>query len=483
MRQLISLGMTRFYTEWLAKPGFGLKDVIDFWMIGLQQILGLNVLGAMVRFYYDRKSPSERASTVTSCTLAITLVAWLVCGTAFFFSESLKPLMLGSKDMVRGDDLVHVLELMFLLIPFQLSTLSGLYYLTAIQRSGLHTTIQTTKLIFEVVMNFVLIGHLDLGVEGFLMSMLAGEALTSLFLCAWMFRRLGARIQWTFLKPILAYALPLIPVGICQLALHTLDRRLLIRLTPLDEQWEITGVYGLAYKIGFMTTPMLLGPFLQIFHPWIFDIDDVVERGKHVARVGTWAVLAIGAATIGINLFGRQVTLVLDGGGDFTEAYLVIPYIAGGYVFWALYNVSAMPLLIAKRTGRLFLINALAVVVNVGLNLLLIPSMHFVGAGIATAATFAALSIMGMIASHSEARVRFEFGRLTAIMATVVASGAAGLWLDGRELAGRLAAGPTLALKAGVTLMLLWALWQLVLQKLERTRIQRWSARVLRRDR
>ena len=101
-RQLISLGMTRFYTDWLGTPGFGLKDVVDFWMIGLQQILGLNVLNAMVRFYYDTKSPADRASTVTSCTLAIALSSWVVCGVAFFCSDALKPLMLGSGDEDDG---------------------------------------------------------------------------------------------------------------------------------------------------------------------------------------------------------------------------------------------------------------------------------------------------------------------------------------------------------------------------------------------
>ena len=175
LRQAISLAMTRFYTEWLGKNGFGLKDVLDFWIIGLQQVLGLSVLNALVRFYYDRRTPEERARTVTSCTLLVTLTAWAVCGAAFLLSPWLKPFMLGESDAVRGDDLVRVLQLLFLLVPFQLSTQSGLYYLAAIRRSGAHTTIQTAKLLFEVALNFVLIGHLDMGVVGFLLSMLAGR--------------------------------------------------------------------------------------------------------------------------------------------------------------------------------------------------------------------------------------------------------------------------------------------------------------------
>ena len=228
---------------------------------------------------------------------------------------------------------------------------------------------------------------------------------------------------------------PLIPVGLCQLTLHNLDRRLLLNLTPEGDPWEAAGVYGLAYKIGFLVTTMLLAPFLQIWHPWIFGIEDERVRAQHVARVGTWAVLAIGLASLTVILFGRQATWILDGSGDFFEAYRVIPWIAGAYVFWALYRVSELPLLIAKRTGRLFAINLGAVVGNVLLNVLLIPRLGFLGAGIATALTLAGLALGGMLVSRRVAGVRFELGRLATVLVVVVLGGGLALGVGrGRAL-------------------------------------------------
>ena len=63
LRQVIAIAMTSLYTLWLGEEGFGVKGVIDLWMIGLQQLLGVNVLGAMVRFYYDHKDERDRAAT------------------------------------------------------------------------------------------------------------------------------------------------------------------------------------------------------------------------------------------------------------------------------------------------------------------------------------------------------------------------------------------------------------------------------------
>ena len=250
LRQLISVGMTRFYTGWLGVAAYGIKEITDLWMIGLQQLLGQNALGAMVRFYFDHRDPDERARVITSSTIAVTILAWVFAGLALLVSGDLTPLMLGRGEEVTEAELVTILRLVLILIPLQLSTLAGLYYLQVLKRSGLYTTVQTAKLLFEVGLNFWLIGALGLGVRGFLLSMLAGEAITSLALTGWMLTTLKPRIDWSVLKPILIYALPLVPVGLCQFGLHQLDKRLLLHFAEEGVAQATTGIYGLGYKNG-----------------------------------------------------------------------------------------------------------------------------------------------------------------------------------------------------------------------------------------
>jgi O-antigen/teichoic acid export membrane protein len=472
-RQLVSIGMTRFYADWLGAAGFGVKEIVDLWMVGLQQLLGQNALGAMVRFYYDRHAPEERARVVTSTTIVIGILAWAACGLALLVHRPLTPLMLGSGGTVGGGELETIVALVLLLIPFQLTSLSGFYYLQIQKRSGLFSTLQTAKLLFEVGMNVWLIGGLGLGVRGFLLGMLAGEALATLGLTGWMLWRLRPRVDWRVLRPIAIYALPLIPVGLCQFGLHQIDRRILLALVPGDAQ-AVTGVYGLGYKIGYLVNAMMLGSFLQIWQPWIYAVEDEEERAHLVARVSSYAVLAIAAATMGVVLLGRQAAMVLAGDPAFWEAWRVIPFVAAGYVFWALYQVSQIPLFIAKRTLRLFAINLAALALNVGLNLLLVPRMGFVGAGVATLATFAALAGLGMLASRSETRVPFELGRLGGVLACVLLAGGAALRLDAADAAGALAPAGAVLLKLAVWAALLAVAWRLLLRADERADLCRW---------
>jgi O-antigen/teichoic acid export membrane protein len=471
LRQVISVGMTRFYTGWLGTAGQGVKENVDLWLIALQQLLGQNVLAAMVRFYYDKRSERERAVVVTSCTILVTLAALAVTGAALFAVPWLTPALLSRGEEVQGDELRRICALLLILVPFQLGTNSGLYYLQALKRSGLFTAIQTAKLLFEVGLNVYLVGALDLGVRGFLLSMLAGEVLTSCGLVGWILWSLRPRLDWGLLAPVVRYAAPLVPVGFLQLLLHNVDKRIVLEFLGQDG----AGIYGFGYRIAYLVTNMILGPFVLTWQPWIFGIEDPSERARLVARVSTYAVLTIAVASLGVVLFGRQAAILLAGEPGFHAAYRVVPFVATGYVFWGVYTVSQMPLLLEKRTGRLVLDNLCAVVLNVALNVWLVPRHGLVGAAVATLATFAVLAGLGMVASRRSAGVRFELARLGTTLVCVIAGGGLALWIDTLEDASRIGIPLALAVKGAGLLVLALLLWAVVLGREERARFVRWA--------
>lgn len=483
IRQAVSLGMNRLYTAWLLTARYGVKENVDIWMIAGQQLLGQNLLGGMVRFYFDHKEERDRRAVVSTCTILLTLVAWVTCGIGLGFSDTLSRVLLGRGDAtVTSVDLQQVLQLMLILIPLQLSSLCGLYYLQILKRSRMYSGIQIAKLFVEITANFVLIGYLELGVQGFLMSMLIGELLLSVGLTGWMLKHVGLRLDFTVLKPILSYAAPLIPVGLCQTGLHQLDRRLIEHLSPGG--FEDVGVYGLAYKLGYLVTAMMLGPFLQIWQPWVFGVADARERAHLVARVSTYTVLAVASVSLVVILFGRQGVLVLAGAEEFRWAFQVVPLLATAYVFWALYHATQIPLFVAKRTGRLLVINLAALAVNVALNLWLIPKYAILGAAIATVTSFGVLAALGIVASRSEAAVPFEWKRITSTLLCVILGATLALLVDW-ELAwdgnwAFLAGVPTkIALLALLESMLIFA----VLRPDERHAVLDWVRSRIRPDR
>lgn len=473
LRYVVSFGMTRFYTAYLIAALYGVKEVIDLWMILLQQVLGQNLLAGMMRQYYEGRDERERASVVTSTTLLLAACAWGVCVPLFFLSDGLAPILIGRPTAeVSALEIADAVRLLLLLVPFQLTTLSGFYYLQTIRRSGLYTAIQTAKLLLEVALHVVFMGILGWGLSGFLLGLVLGEALTTLGLTGWVLASLRPRFDWRALRPVLVYAAPLIPVGVFQLGLHQLNRRLIEVSFSGEAGLALAGIYGLGYKIGQLVNSVLSWPFLQIWQPTIFALPGSEERARLVARVTTWMVVAISACSLLLILGGRQAVDLLAGSEDYLAARSVVPWVAAAYVFWGLYLAAQTPLLLARRTVPLFWINLLALAFTCAANLVLIPRLEIVGAALAALFTFALLAVLVMLAARRVEPVPFEVRRIAASLAVVLTACGLAAWIDaGDPYASPAALALHLCVKSAAALALGACLWRGVLRADERARL------------
>jgi O-antigen/teichoic acid export membrane protein len=470
LRYAISFAMNRFYTSFLITALYGVRGMVDLWMILMQQMLGQNLLGGMLRFYYDHKDEEQRKRVVTSVTIVLTSAAWVVCAAMFLLSDDLAPILIGRPTAdVSATQIEHAFRFLVVLVPFQLSSLSGFYFLQAQKRSKLYTGVQTAKTALEVLLHVLFMGVLGWGLNGFLLGLLLGEIVTTCCLTGWMLWTLGPRVDWQVFRPVLHYALPLIPVGIFQLGLHQLDRRLIEHVYSGKEGLSLTGIYDLGYRIGQLINPILIWPFMQIWQPTIYGVEGEEERARLVGRVTTWMVTGIGAASLAVIAGGRQAVDLIAGQVDYLPGYQVVPWVAAGYVFWSLYSSAQMPLLLAKRTLPLFWINLLGLGFCVGTNLWWIPRLGIVGAALSTTASFAFLSALVVVASRGVARVPFELGRLATVFAVVLVSCLAVRWLDRIEIYASV--GTTAAVLGSKAALLAagWVLlWRGVLQPEER---------------
>lgn len=432
LQRFIALALTRAYTDALSPARWGVTQVTDLLFTALIQISGVNVLNGIVRFYFDAKEERERRCVVSTVLISVSALAWTLVGVALLFREPLTRFLFVVDDPeLANDDLVACLVVSLMTIPLALSSDAAFRYLQVQQRSALITTLRVSKSLFETLLKVVFVVGLEQGVIGFLLAVLIGELVNNLLLTAWVLRQVGLRVSWQTLRPILAYAAPLVPVGLCQMGLNQIDRMLLKQLAPPDVAMGWVGIYGLGFMAGWMVQLVLVGSFMQIWQPWIFGVKDPAQRRELVAKVSTWALFAIGIASAGLILFGRELVRLLSGDPLYWEAFRVVPWVAAGYVFFALNGLAQVPLFIAKRTWPMLWLNVAALALNIGLNVTLIPARGFVGAALTTLCTFMFLGVCGQWMSQRLTGARFENGRLATMLAVVLAVTWATVWIDG----------------------------------------------------
>ena len=397
----LSTVMVAFYTDWLTRDEMGVSQVVDLFLALAIELLGISVLQGMLRFYFVHPGKRDRDAVVSSTILIGGGLAWLSCGAALLFVDELRPLFIGSPTPeVSAEYLNDVLRLVLLIAPFVMTSKAGLRYLVIRQRAGLYAGVQLAKMLFELGIKVWLVAPfgLGLGVRGILISVLMGEALTTLFLTGWVLSQVGLRIDRSVFVPLLRFSFPLLLASLCQLVLQRADLRLLEFLTPDGAGFAAVGVYGLGYRIGYLANVIILFPFMQVFLPRIFAVVDTREQAAQLARWTTFALGLVSAATVALSVFAREAVLAIDlsPGNQYEAAAGIVPLVGGAYLFWTVYRAMAeTSYQIAKRTSALSWFSFVALLTNVGLNFWMIPRWGALGAALSTLVAYMVLALVG----------------------------------------------------------------------------------------
>jgi len=191
------------------------------------------------------------------------------------------------------------------------------------------------------------------------------------------------------LKTYAHYGFPVSAAMILALVLASADRFLIAAF--LDE--ASVGAYHAAYSLSNRTLDVI---FLWLGAAGAPALVMAFERGGREAleraareQVSTILLVALPAAA-GLALVARPLAEVMVGEGLRDAAALVTPWIALAALFGGLathYLLHAFTL--GRRTKLLLLASCAPVIVNVALNLVLIPRYGLIGAAWTTAATYA----------------------------------------------------------------------------------------------
>ncbi|MCK6446941.1 MAG: polysaccharide biosynthesis C-terminal domain-containing protein [Planctomycetes bacterium] len=470
LQRALNLFLVPLFTYALNVAQWGASELVDLLIVAATQAAGMNLLAGMTRFYFDYQDEKDRREVISSAVIALGVFSWLVAGACIFFRVELAGWVFETADpLLAHDDLPACLAVALATIPLAMTSEAGFRYLQTEKRSQLYSTLRTIKSLFELVLKIAMVAWLDWGVMGMVASVLVGELVTSCALTGGILARIGPRVSWAKLRPMLVYAAPLVPVGLIQVGLHQVDRVMLRALAPEALAMTWVGIFGLGYKVGFMVQQMGMGSFMQAWQPSLFAITDRRERARLQAHVDGYALLFVAATSLVPIVFAREVTQLLSGQAAYLDAHRVLPWVAAAYVLYGIYALAQVTLLAEKRTWPLFWLNAGALGLNVALDRWWIPSLGYEGPAIAKLVAFGALALVCTRLSNSIRGVESEHARFAKILATVAAATAFAVWWERRDAAAEFAWGTAQLLKAVVLSAMLAYLWFGVLTRDERS--------------
>jgi len=202
--------------------------------------------------------------------------------------------------------------------------------------------------------------------------------------------------EWTALRPLLAYAYPLMFMGLAGMVNEVLDRIVLKYWLPegfypgMSNQAAV-GVYGACYKLSIFMS-LVIQAFRYAAEPFFFSQSTQKNSPATFALVLKWFTLCCAFIFLFISLNLEDFGMLL--GSQFREGLGVVPILLMANLFLGVYYNLSVWFKLTDKTYYGTYIGMAGAVLTVALNLLLIPFLGYLGCAWATLVCYFVMAVV-----------------------------------------------------------------------------------------
>ena len=403
LQQGIGFFLLPVYTRYLSPEDYGHIEVLMVSVFLALMVVGQGMPPSLLRSLTYVYADDERRGRAA----AGTALAWIgLSGLGFFalvalLSRPLSTALLGTPEHA---DLVMIGGILVGTGAF-ISVASSI--LLAAQRVSLAVGVGLAQFAVKLALNILLIVVLEVGFAGIIWSQLAGE-IVGMVGVLWMVRN---RVTWNLrigeLRGLLGYGVPLIGSTLGQQVLSVSDRYVLRWLRPGAE----LGLYAVANKFSTAFFFIVLTPLFRMWEINSLELVSDREGARRISRLGS-LYLILGTALVLAAMWLGEPVLRLILPPEFVAAEAAVGILIAGSVFHGLGEIFKVGMRATGAAGRQAMAAAAAAVLNLGLTVLMVPPLGFVGAAISTVLSFAAYAGLNAFAARGTVSIPWDRSRL-----------------------------------------------------------------------
>jgi len=242
------------------------------------------------------------------------------------------------------------------------------------------------------------------GIAGAICSVAAVQLVSSVGMLANIAYRVGWP-RWTLLqidwRPMLFFGVALIPNGLMAWAVNYADRVVIVHFLGM----ESVGAYAAGYAFG-ETLKFFYAPLGLVFYPFALRLWNAGHEAavpSHFTDLFRYYVMAALPASVGVAIVSQPILRLMTNEAFLTDGLLVFA-IALGVAMQGLFQLNASVFHIAKKPWFMTLFFVVGALLNVVLNLVLVPRLGLHGAALSTALTFLVLCIAAVACARKYIR-------------------------------------------------------------------------------
>ena len=206
------------------------------------------------------------------------------------------------------------------------------------------------------------------------------------------------------IKEYLSFALPFVPSNIASWIVASSNRYAIGYFLGVAS----VGVFSAGYAIGSIPYMMAvaLGIVLTPALSKLYDESRMNEVKTYLSYSLKYLLALAIPFVFGAAILAKSVLSMFSTSEIAAEGYFVLPLVALGTLFLAIYVLMANILILVKRTKVIGATWILCALINLGLNILVVPRIGILGAAISTLISYAL--VLGLTIYYSLKEIRFN---------------------------------------------------------------------------
>ncbi len=379
--RVIAVLLLPLYTRYLTPGDYGKIETL----LALTTVMGLvlraGITSAFFRFYFDVDDDAGRLRvlrtsfwfTMGGGTLGLLLL--------LLFADPVSSLLFGTDNaanLVRASGVA-------LWATVNYEQLTALFRVE--ERSVAFVSASLANVFLTIGFTLLLVVALEKGPLGVIVGNFSGTLNVYLALLGYRREQLGLEFDRGLLREMNRFGLPLVPTALFLWMTNFSDRFFLVWLDSVAE----AGLYSVGVRIA-SAMVLLLTAFRMAWPAFAYSIRDEGEARRTYAFVLTYLTVLTAWVALALALLSPWLVDLLAA-ERFSESSRVVGPLAFSTVAYAAYVVIAIGVGRARRTQFNWVVTGVAAVVNVALNMALIPAYGMMGAAIATGAAYTTMAI------------------------------------------------------------------------------------------
>jgi len=382
--RILAVLLLPLYTRYLSPSDYGKVETL----IALTTVVGIalsaGIGSAFFRFYFDSSEPAARRRVLRTSFWFIMGMATLGLVVGVALASDISQLLFGTS---KDAELVAA-SFVGLWAGMNWTQLTNLFRVE--ERSAAFVSASIANILVTVGATLILVVALDKGPIGVIVGNFTGTLAVYAVLVLYRREQLGLEFDRDLLRRMNTFGLPLVPSALFLWVTNFSDRIFLVKLADVHE----VGLYSVGVRIA-SALVLLLTAFRLAWPAFAYSIDDDAAARRTYAYVLTYLVVVTTWVATGLALLSPWIVRWITSKPDYESASRVVGPLAFSTVAFAGYMVVAIGVGRSRRTQFNWVVTGAAAMVNIALNLILIPPYGMMGAAIATIAAYTTM-FLGM---------------------------------------------------------------------------------------